>query len=246
MNPGSKILRKPKQNRVTPFGQFDAVEVRGTFLGNRGRLHNEAGEIGSRTFAHRSWICCLLEFKGRHRVVFSPTSYSELFALDEAVFMAAGHRPCGECRRAAFDSFKEAWRLAHGLAHLPRAAELDMALHAARLDHHGRQRTHTVQLGRLPDGVMIETPGSVGGAALVWRGQLHPWSHAGYGTPFDLDPESQVVVLTPQPTVAVLAAGYSPAVALGRSQAGVSPRGACSVPARCGCRSVRSWRGATS
>ena len=219
----------PRQNRVTPRGNFEAVTARGSFLGNRGRLHDSSGNMGHRAFAHRSWICCFLEFRGRHRTINAPASYTELFALDEATFLAAGHRPCADCRRDAFDRFKDAWRRAHGLARPPRAAEIDAELHSARLDRHGRQRTHTAQLGKLPDGAMIVTPGSSGCPALVWRGHLYPWRHEGYAAPLDFDPHASVIVLTPRPTTSVLGAGYSPAVALGWAQAGISRWGGVST-----------------
>ena len=224
MNPGSKLPLGPRRNRVTPTGTFESVAVHGTFLGNRGRLHDDAGEMGLRTFAHRSWVTCELEWKGRHRVINSPASYTELFFADEAVALSAGHRPCAQCRREAFDAFRSAWQAAHGLARPPRAVEMDAELHRARLDHAGCQRTHTAQLGRLPDGTMIVAPGSPGRPALLRRGELHPWSHTGYEAPIAADMGSQVVVLTPRPTVAVLASGYRPAVAIGRVQASIPPR----------------------
>jgi hypothetical protein len=30
----------PLQNRVTPFGELTAVDARGTFMGNRGIIHD--------------------------------------------------------------------------------------------------------------------------------------------------------------------------------------------------------------
>lgn len=209
---------------MTPAGAFEAVEARGTLMGNRGRLHDCTGTLGTATYQHRGWITCELEWKGRHRTINSPTSYTELFGLDEPTFLAAGHRPCAECRRAAFTRFRDAWQRAHGLTRPSRAAEIDAALHAARIDAAGRQRTHTAQLGALPPGVMIVTPGSVGRPALLWRGQLHPWHHEGYAAPLDLDPDASVTVLTPRPTVAVLRAGFTPQVAIERPPAAVISR----------------------
>ncbi len=225
MNRGSNLDTGPRRNRVTPDGHFEAVKVRGTLMGNRGRLHDYTGRMGVMTFAQLAWITCLLDFKSRHRTINAPDSYTELFGLDEATFLAAGHRPCAECRRGAFDRFKDAWRRAHGLARPPRAAEIDAALHAARLDHYGRQRTHLEQLGILPSGVIVALPSSPDRSALLWGGMLYPWNHAGYSTPIAADLKGQVVVLTPRPAVAVLAAGYVPEVALGRPQTGVSRRG---------------------
>jgi hypothetical protein len=99
----------PLQNRVSPRGEIIVSPARGTFMGNRGGvLHNERRQI-VRPYASRRWITCLLEFKGRRRTVMSPGRYTELFFLDEAVALAAGHRPCAECRRDRFNAFRDAW-----------------------------------------------------------------------------------------------------------------------------------------
>ena len=103
----------PLRNRVTPFGELVAIPERGTMLGNRGILHDERREI-VRTSHVRRWICCVLEFKGIRRTVMKPRSYTELFFLDEATALAAGHRPCFECRRRAALDFQSAWVKALG------------------------------------------------------------------------------------------------------------------------------------
>ena len=98
----------PRQNRVTPFGEIVAVPERGTMMGNRGRLHDEEGRI-RRPWQVKRWLICLLEFNGRHRQVMAPDRYTELFFLDEATALAAGHRPCFECRRKSYNAFVDAW-----------------------------------------------------------------------------------------------------------------------------------------
>ena len=91
----------PLQNRVTPTGEIIATTARGTMMGNRGgAFHTAAQTLTHRRWKTKAWICCVIEFKGRHRVVMSPNRYTELFFLDEATALAAGHRPCFECRRA--------------------------------------------------------------------------------------------------------------------------------------------------
>lgn len=95
----------PKRNRVTPAGEIVAVAERGTLMGNRGVLHAAAGDI-RRTWQLKRWIACVLTFKGRRRSVMAPGRYTELFFLDEATALAAGHRPCAECRR---DRFARRW-----------------------------------------------------------------------------------------------------------------------------------------
>ena len=90
----------PRQKRVTPFGSIIPTPERGTFLGNRGVLHDEHGRI-RRPWQLKRWIVCVLQFRGRKRTVMTPGRYTELFFLDEATALAAGHRPCAECRQRA-------------------------------------------------------------------------------------------------------------------------------------------------
>src|SRR5580658_6982158 len=99
----------PRQNRVTPFGTLVATPERGTLMGNRGRLHDEGGHI-LRAWQVRRWLLCVLEFRGRKRVVMAPNRYTELFFFDEATGLAAGHRPCAECQRPRFTAFRTAFR----------------------------------------------------------------------------------------------------------------------------------------
>ena len=87
----------PRRNRVDPFGNLVADPARGTLFGNRGVLHAPDGAIVRRQSAERRWIYCRLEFKGRRRELLQPGRYTELFFLDEATALAAGHRPCAEC-----------------------------------------------------------------------------------------------------------------------------------------------------
>ena len=99
----------PLQNRVDPYGTIFRTPARGTMMGNRGgAIHNGRREI-VRPFLSRRWITCVLEFKNRHREVMTPGRYTELFFLDEAVSLAAGHRPCAECRRERYKAFRTAW-----------------------------------------------------------------------------------------------------------------------------------------
>src|SRR5580700_6521211 len=115
----------PLQNRVDPFGALFRTDARGTMMGNRGgALHNSEREI-IRSYKSRRWIACVLEFRGRRRTVMSERRYTELFFLDEAVALAAGHRPCAECRRERFNAFKTAWGSGDLLAD-----EIDTELHS--------------------------------------------------------------------------------------------------------------------
>jgi hypothetical protein len=194
----------PRQNRVTPTGDIIAVPERGTRMGNRGVLHDRDGAI-VRAWRLRRWIICRLEFKGRRRAVMTPGRYTELFFLDEATALAAGHRPCAECQRDRFTAFRDAWPA--GGDTLP-APALDDELHAARLAEDGTQRTFAAPVDELPDGVLVRMGGS---AWLLWGGRLLAWTPGGYGE--RRRPRGgKVTVLTPRPTVAAIRAGYAPEV----------------------------------
>ncbi|PKP74474.1 MAG: hypothetical protein CVT84_08100 [Alphaproteobacteria bacterium HGW-Alphaproteobacteria-6] len=207
-----------RANRVTPEGQIVADPGRGLFMGNRGILHDAEGRILA-PFRHRNWVCCVTAFKGRRREIMAPGRYTELFFLDEAVALAAGHRPCGECRRADYAAFRSAWAAANG-TDLPTPRAMDRALHAARVTPRQRgQRRHEADLAALPDGTFI-----AGDAAplMVLGARLLPWTPAGYGAPCPRPTGGRVAVLTPAPTVAVLRAGYRPVL---HCSAGMVPPG---------------------
>ena len=172
----------PLQNRVTPAGDLVAVAARGRFFGNRGgRFHREDRTLGVRRWASRAWICCVLEFKGRHRTVWGH-GYTELFFLDEPTALAAGHRPCLECRRHDAMRFAQCWAAAHGFAERPRAAEMDRVLHLERLEGR-RKRRHSLPIDTLPDGAMLRFSGAPEAIFAVRGDRLLPWSPQGYGEP---------------------------------------------------------------
>jgi len=195
----------PRQNRVTPHGELIAVPDRGMFWGNRGILHDAQGRL-VRYSRGRAWAICVLEFKGRRREQWAPGRLTELFFLDEATGLAAGHRPCGECRYRDYQAFKHAWAAAHG-GGVPGVHAIDSLLHADRLAGPGIRRTFLARLGELPDGAMAEVDGS---PWLVLGGGLLAWTPGGYRDRRAPGPGAAVSVITPRATVAVLAAGYRP------------------------------------
>ena len=203
---------RPLRNRVDPFGELWAMPARGALMGNRGgRFHRDDRTLGRRRWASRRWIACVCEFKNRRREVWG-RGYTELFFLDEPTALAAGHRPCFECRRADALAFRRAWASQVP----PRAAEMDAALHSERLSE-GRKRTHAAPIESLPDGAMIERDGR---AFAVSRDQILTWSFHGYGAPFPRPRRGPANVLTPPSIVAALSAGYAP-----RWAAGAAPNG---------------------
>lgn len=188
----------PLRNRVLPTGQIVADPARGLFTGNRGILVGRDGAMSNRQWAARAWICCTLSFRGRSRPVAQPRTWTELFFLDEAVSLAAGHRPCAYCRRAEYNLFKGLWGGA-------RAVDMDITLHAERLDGRAK-RLHSVALDSLPDGAFIWHAGT---ACLVQGDAIFPYAPAGYASP-QRRPTGTGQALTPPGLLRILAAGYRP------------------------------------
>ena len=180
------------QNRVTPAGEIIADPARGAVFGNRGCLHDAAGRI-RRTHASKAWISCVLRFKDRRRPLLQPGRYTELFFLDEATALAAGHRPCAECRRVDYKAFL-------GAAGASRAPELDARLHAERLRRYERG------FEELPDGSFVWHDD---GAWLVHGERLRRWTPAGY-TDAVARPAGLATVMTPPASVLVLQRGWRP------------------------------------
>ena len=199
----------PRRNRVTPYSELVAYPERGSLMGNRGVLHDEHGRI-VRFSRGRRWIACLTEFRGRRRAPMTPGRYTELFVLDEATALAAGHRPCHECRRADALRFREAWARATGADPTSSLEALDRSLDEDRLEAPGRMRRWTAGAHELPDGTMVEMGGE---AYLIWDGGVRGWRPGGY-TLARRPPSGRVRVLTPRVICAAIAAGYEPAVAL--------------------------------
>lgn len=202
----------PRRNRVTPFGAIIATPERGTLIGNRGVLHDQQRIV--REWRLKRWILCVLEFRGRKRSIMAPGRWTELFFLDEATGLAAGHRPCAECQRTRFSEFKDAWTKAHPSAQPSRqpAVEIDERLHADRLGPAGEKCTYTDDLDNLPDGVFVTLEHDRKRALLIHGGALLVWSPAGYRERLPRGKCAVVSVLTPRSTVAAIEAGFVPMI----------------------------------
>lgn len=187
----------PLQNRVDPFGTRHAVPERGHWFGNRGLLHNDRGEF-VREWKVKRWIICELEFKGRSRKLLQPGQYTELFFMDEATALAAGHRPCMECRRDAAKLFLE-------LAGFRKVGDFDEQLHLERY-----AQKPFVDSDALPNGAMVELDGK---PWLLNHGELLRWTHSGYKASIPL-PQERVKLLTPATTVEVIKKGYLPQISI--------------------------------
>jgi hypothetical protein len=194
----------PLQNRVTPFGEIVALPGRGLMMGNRGVLHDEHQRI-VRYAAVRRWIACRTEFRGRKRTVMTPKRYTELFFLDDATALTAGHRPCAECRNADYKHFRAMWLEVHGGSGY--ADDIDRLLDAERRDGR-RKRTYRAAAADLPDGTFVILEGS---AWLLAGSDARAWTDRGYGERRPR-PTGEVDVLTPPSIVALMRRGYRPAV----------------------------------
>ena len=202
----------PLQNRVDPFGDIVAVSARGTLMGNRGILHDaKTKTLLTRRWQHQAWICCVLSFKDYQHPIMGPGAYTELFFLDEATALAAGHRPCAYCRRADFNDFKKAWVKAKRLGDdgSLRAPEMDRTLHRERVTRKREKVTYFAPIDDLPDGAMVARSGR---ALLISGDHVLPWTPYGYEDARPRPSKAQVSVLTPRSTVQVIAAGYGPMV----------------------------------
>lgn len=194
----------PARNRVTPMGEIEAIPLRGAWTGNRGILHR--GREIVRFHEGDLWITCALEFRGRWREQWQPRHYTSLFFHDEAVSFAAGHRPCAECRRDSYDSYRAAWADGLGVG-VPSAKQINRQLHGERIvrgSHH--RRIHKLPWADLPDGTFVlldEAP------AVVAGNRLSEWTHDGYRGRRTRPARGTASVVTPPSTVAVLRAGYS-------------------------------------
>ena len=147
----------------------------------------------------------MLDFKNRRRNVWG-RFYTELFFLDEPTALAAGHRPCFECRRKDAEAFAEAWRKAKRFRTRPYADAMDTVLHDERLD--GRtKRLHRRAIDALPDAAFVlldGAPFAVHGDALL------RWTPERYDLRERRPRDIAVDVLTPPAILAALSNGYQP------------------------------------
>jgi hypothetical protein len=201
------------QNRVNPFGEIIATQARGSFMGNRGVIHNHQKEI-THAFKHKAWITCVLEFKGRNRTVMSPDRWTELFFMDEATAFSAGHRPCFECRREDAKRFKLCWLAgnpSYGFSLGTSIKEIDEVIHTERIGANESKVTHQLSASDVPVGTFVTVDQD---PYLFSDGRLHRWTPFGYEGSIPMLTGTTLTVLTPASVVNAFRAGYVPGIGL--------------------------------
>jgi hypothetical protein len=202
------------RNRVDPWGDLHAVASRAMFTGNRGCLVDAAGAIARH---HRSslWITCLTEYRGWRHPLTAPGRWTPLFFLDEAVALAAGHRPCGLCRRPAYLSYQAAVTRAAGGGQSLTALDLNRRLAQERLrpgrgvDRAHDRRLWTADIASLPAGTVVVLDGR---PRLMLEDRTLTFTFDGWVEPVDRSPSGTITVLTPPTSVAAMANGYPPVI----------------------------------
>lgn len=193
-----------RNNYVTPLGDF-YVGTKHAFFGNRGPLHKDGRVV--KPWVNKRWLVCVTDDLGPPETFMAPGHHTELFFLDEATALAAGQRPCFQCRKADFARFIDLFDQVRPLTS-PRAPAMDEILHAERLTPSGDRVVFTAEVADLPDGTFVlldEQPW------LLAHGKVHRWSPDGYSDSAPA-PAGAVTVLTPRCTVEVIAGGYTPRI----------------------------------
>jgi len=202
----------PRRNRVDPFGDLHATAERGLFTGNRGCLVDESGTT-VRHHRGKLWIICVLRYKDWKSPLDQPRHWTPLFFLDDAVALAAGHRPCGLCRRDAYRNYRAAVGRSLGLHEPPPASSLNEMLAAERLgpgrgmDRADDRLTWSAEAGSLPDGTVIVSPDRE--PMLLWEGAGYAFAFSGW-VPRGPRAYGRVRVLTPPTSVEALRNGFFP------------------------------------
>lgn len=207
-----KALEVPRRNRVDPFGDLHAVSSRGMFTGNRGCLVDEEGRL-ARHHRGQLWITCVTSYDDSLHPLDKPGTWTPLFFLDDAVALAAGHRPCGFCRRDDYRSYQSALTSALGLDRPIPATEQNRRLAAERL-RRGRgleraadRRLWKSDLDSLPDGTVIVIDSE---AHLLYGDRLLEFSFEGWIGSSERRSSADVEVLTPPSSVLALRYGFEP------------------------------------
>jgi len=203
----------PRRNRVDPWGDFHAVSARGLFTGNRGCVVDDAEHV-VRHHGTTAWITCVTVFRDWRWPLARPRRWTPLFFLDDAVALAAGHRPCALCRRLDYRAYRDAVTRAAQHPQALRASELNARLNAERLRRgRGLMRASdrilwSAPYAGLPDGSVVVDADGV--CQLVRGDRLLRFAFDGWSAARPRPSGGTARVLTPPTSVAALAHGYTP------------------------------------
>ena len=203
----------PRRNRIDPWGDIHATKERGVFTGNRGCLVDDAEEV-VRHHRGQLWIICMTEYRDWRVALARPGRWTPIFFLDDAVALAAGHRPCGLCRREAYQRYQDAVTTSERRDRPLGAGGLNRRLASERLrrgrgiDRAADRILWTTEIDRLPLGTVIVDRDRR--SQLVLDDRLLSFSFAGWGRAAPRPRSGEVEVLTPPTSVAALAHGFTP------------------------------------
>ena len=206
----------PRRNRVDPFGDLHAVPQRGTLMGNRGVLVDDDRAL-VKHHSGNMWISCVTSYRDWRSPLDQPHHWTPLFFLDEPVALAAGHRPCGLCRREAHLSYRDAITVGLGLPDPIKAVELNRRLAAERLrrgrglERAGDRKTWESEAAMVPNGAVVLVAGR---PHLLWSGRMLGFAFEGWTDAGRRPEQGNLEVLTPATSVLALRNGYSPLVHL--------------------------------
>jgi hypothetical protein len=209
----AKLCSVPRRNRVDPWGDLHAVAARGLFTGNRGCVVDDHERV-VRHHGSSLWIACVTKFRDWRFPLARPRRWTPLFFLDDAVALAAGHRPCATCRRADYTAYRAAVTRAIGAPTPLLASQLDAHLRAER---HRRGRglmratdriLWSAPYSELPDHTIVVAADR--SCQLVVGDRLHTFSFEAWLAPTPRPRCGTATVLTPPTSVAALAHGYRP------------------------------------
>ena len=195
------------------WGDLHAAAPRGLLTGNRGCVVDDHERV-VRHHGSSLWIACLTEFRDWRWPLARPRRWTPLFFLDDAVALAAGHRPCATCRRADYAAYNDAVTLAIDSPLPLRAWQLNERLQAERhrrgrgLVRAGDRIVWSARYAELPDGTVVVAPD--GSCRLVVEDRLLRFSFDGWVGATPRPFVGEATVLTPPTSVAALAHGYQP------------------------------------
>jgi hypothetical protein len=203
----------PRRNRVDPWGDLHAVTDRGMFTGNRGCVVDDRERV-VRHHGSSLWIICRTEFRDWRWPLARPGRWTPLFFLDDAVALAAGHRPCSTCRHEDYVAYRDAVTRSLSAAEPLLASQLNDRLKSERLSPgRGLSRasdriTWKAPFVDVPDGTIILNDENK--PCLVRDDQLMLFTFGAWTAAAPRPPQGTATILTPPTSVTALKHGYVP------------------------------------